>query len=41
VRYSASGEMDALDYFYIDPYTGLVTVKKLLYPGSTKTDYTV
>ena len=32
---------DALQFFYIDPFSGLVTLRKPLYPGSSKTTYTV
>ena len=40
ILYRAIGEADALDAFYVDPDTGRVTIKKLLYPGF-KTTYTV
>ena len=38
--YSALGEGDATDFFYVDPDTGRVTIKELLYPGTDR-EYTV
>ena len=38
--YRIKGEDDAVDFFYVDPFTGRVTLKQSLYPGA-KTDYTV
>ena len=40
IVYRSTGEEDALKYFYVDPFTGRVTIKELLYPG-TRMQYTV
>jgi hypothetical protein len=40
ILYRAVAEDDAMEVFYVDPNTGRVTIKKMLYPGS-KTSYTV
>ena len=40
IKYSMIGEDSAKEFFYVDPDTCRVTVKKMLYPG-TATDYTV
>ena len=40
VLYRAVGEDDALQYFFVDTFSGTVTIKKSLYPGS-RTQYSV
>lgn len=42
IIYEASSDQEeALEYFYVDPTTGRVTIKKLLYPGSSTKEYSV
>ena len=41
IRYNGTGDQNALQYFYVDPYTAVVTLRQLLYPGSTQTSFTV
>ena len=38
--YRGIGDEDALQFFHVDPDTGKITIKKMLYPG-TNTQYTV
>ena len=38
--YRAIGDEAAMEFFNVDPDTGTVTVKKMLYPGTTL-EYTV
>ena len=40
IFYSITGSGDADEFFYVDPFSGEVTVKELLYPGDTP-QYTV
>ena len=40
IQYSLTGEEAAKEFFYVDPDTCRVTIKKKLYPGTT-TEYTV
>ncbi len=34
------GDSEAMKYFYVDPDIGIITIKKMLYPG-TRNQYTV
>ncbi len=40
IKYSITGEASAPQFFYVDPDTGIITVKKLLSEGDTS-QYTV
>lgn len=40
VIYRGIEDAEALEFFYVDPFTGRVSVKKSLYPG-TRPQYTV
>ena len=35
ILYRATGREESMKYFHVDPDTGLISIKKLLYPGTT------
>ena len=40
ISYSGSGDEEVMQYFHVDPDSGTVTIKKMMYPG-TRTNYEV